>query len=129
MAESLEQDGLEGPKAGCELCEAARFTHWYFEDDICWVADCEVCDTPMVVWRNHGTRPTETDVQYMIGELETAGRQRFGPAGWAVDRTMRQIPDHFHAHVRDPHWAARRWSSTPSRYSGVGAERKLIGES
>ena len=36
---------------GCELCEAARYTHWYHEDDVCWVADCEVCETPMVVWK------------------------------------------------------------------------------
>ena len=128
MAESSDPDGQAGPEPGCELCEAARFTHWYHEDEICWVADCEVCDTPMVVWRNHGTRPVDTAIAHMVEQLEVAAILRFGPQGWAVDRTMRQIPDHFHAHVRDPHWAARRWSSTPSRYSGVGSERKLIGE-
>ena len=36
---------------GCELCEAARLTTWYHEDDVCWVADCEICAVPMVVWR------------------------------------------------------------------------------
>ena len=29
----------------CELCEAARFTPWYYEDDVCWVAECEACTT------------------------------------------------------------------------------------
>ena len=27
---------------------------WHYEDDDCWVADCVVCMTPMVVWRTHG---------------------------------------------------------------------------
>ena len=26
-----------------------------------------------------------------------------------VDAVMRQIPDHFHAHARDPHWWSRRF--------------------
>ena len=53
----------------CELCEAARFTHWYHEDDRCWVADCEVCETPMVVWRHHGTEPPADQVSHMIDRL------------------------------------------------------------
>jgi len=41
----------------CELCTAARITPWYYEDDTCWIAECEICETPMVVWRNHGVQP------------------------------------------------------------------------
>lgn len=111
------------PDDGCELCEAARFTHWYHEDDVCWVADCEVCDTPMVVWRHHGTDPPADHVEHMLARLADAGGARFGPDGWRIDRTMRQIPDHFHAHCRDPGWMQRRWGSPPSRYSGVGGDR------
>ena len=117
-----------GAQPGCELCEAARYTHWYAEDEICWVADCEVCDTPMVVWRHHGTRPSDEHVEHMMAALSEAGRLRFGLDGWSIDRTMRQIPSHFHAHARDPRWAARRWESKPSRYNGVGADRRVIGE-
>ena len=127
-----DEEPVERPETlvepSCELCEAARFTHWYEEDEICWVADCEVCDTPMVVWRHHGTRPSEANVAHMMERLGNAGGQRFGPSGWSIDRTMRQIPSHFHAHARDPRWMARRWESTPSRYNGVGAERKLVGQ-
>ena len=36
---------------GCDLCEAAVITTRYFEDDDCWIADCEICLVPMVVWR------------------------------------------------------------------------------
>ncbi|WP_419841061.1 hypothetical protein [Candidatus Poriferisodalis sp.] len=107
----------------CELCEAARFTHWYFEDELCWVADCEICATPMVVWKRHGTQPSHDEAAAMLARLVEAGEQRFGPAGGTVDRVMRQIPDHFHAHYRDAGWVSRRWHEPPSRYTGVGTER------
>ena len=45
--------------ATCELCEAARMTPWHHEDDVCWVADCEVCDVPMVVWKQHSPTPPD----------------------------------------------------------------------
>ena len=35
---------------------------------------------------------------------------RFGEDGYSIDRHMRQIPDHFHAHARDPNWWYRRFS-------------------
>lgn len=107
----------------CELCEAARFTHWYSEDDICWVADCEVCSTPMVVWNHHGTEPAPDDVDHMLARLAEAAAERFGANGFAIDPAMRQIPDHFHAHARDPGWFHRRWTEPLSRYTGVGGDR------
>src|ERR1700691_747488 len=55
--------------AGCDLCEAARMTAWYVEDDVCWIADCEICDVPMVVWRSHGTEPPASDLDHMKTEL------------------------------------------------------------
>ncbi|WP_423923264.1 hypothetical protein [Candidatus Poriferisodalis sp.] len=107
----------------CELCEAARFTHWYFEDELCWVADCEVCATPMVVWKRHGTDPPAPALEAMLARLTEAGEQRFGPNGGIVDQVMRQIPGHFHAHYRDADWMSRRWNEPPSRYTGVGTTR------
>ena len=112
----------------CELCQAARFTHWYHEDEVCWVADCEACDCPMVVWKGHGTDAGEKEVAHMMAALQTAGQERFGEDRFAIDRVMRQIPWHFHAHARDRHWHQRRWTSQPSRYSGrVGGPRVLLG--
>ncbi len=110
----------------CELCEAARFTHWYYEDEVCWVADCEACSTPMVVWKSHGTRPSKKDLAWMLERLEEAGVERFGKGVGSIDRTMRQVPEHFHAHWRDPQWLSRRWTEIPSKYSGVGGERSLL---
>lgn len=124
MVLTVAEDGLQ---EGCELCEAARFTHWYHEDDVCWVADCEVCDCPMVVWKRHGTDAPDGDVAHMMAALEGAAGPRFDTVPFSIDRTMRQIPTHFHAHARDRHWHQRRWTSEPSRYSGrVGGPRVLV---
>ena len=87
----------------CELCEAARMTPWYHEDDLCWVADCEACDVPMVVWRRHGPMPSPEDRDRMLTHLARVAAARFGAEGFVVDPVMRQIPDHVHAHAR------RRW--------------------
>ena len=93
----------------CELCEAARITEWFHEDDVCWVAACEVCDVPMVVWKQHGNEPPETEVEHMLAQLGRVADERLGDGVWSFDRVMRQIPDHFHAHARDPDWWFRRF--------------------
>ena len=43
----------------CDLCEEARITEWFHEDEDCWIAECEICSVPMVVWRNHDHRPPD----------------------------------------------------------------------
>ncbi len=108
----------------CELCEAARFTHWYHADQDGWVADCEACDCPMVVWTGHGTDPPADVRDHLLTVLATAADGRFGPGRWRLDPVMRQVPDHFHAHARDAGWATRRWASPPSRYTVVGGTRE-----
>ena len=86
-------------------------TPWHHEDDVCWVADCEVCDVPMVVWNSHGAEPPDDAVEHMIAQLERVAAARFGPdEEFTIDRIMRQIPDHFHAHARDKNWWFRRFS-------------------
>jgi hypothetical protein len=83
---------------GCLLCAAERITHWYHEDDVCWVADCTICDTPMVVWRWHGVDPTDAERSHMMATLATVAGQVFD--GHYTDGNMRNIPDHFHVHSR-----------------------------
>lgn len=83
---------------GCLLCAAERITTWYHEDDVCWIADCQVCATPMVVWRRHGADPPDTDVDHMIERLSAVAETLFD--GHYVDGEMRRIPGHFHAHAR-----------------------------
>ena len=91
----------------CDLCAAERLTTWYREDAVCWVADCEICDVPMVVWRRHGTEPPESELAHMNAALAEVARTRFGEF-W-VDGVRRNIPDHWHAHGRPKGAAALRW--------------------
>lgn len=91
---------------GCELCEAAPLTARYHADDVCWVAECESCGTPMVVWNWHGAEPPADDVTHMLGALDRVAADLYGVGGYSLDRVMRQIPTHFHAHARDrSRWA------------------------
>jgi hypothetical protein len=86
-------------------------TTWYHEDDVCWVADCEVCDVPMVVWKRHGAEPPPPELDHMLETLTSVATTRFGGDGFSLDLVMRQIPDHFHAHARDSGWWSRRLGS------------------
>lgn len=84
-------------------------TAWYHEDETCWIADCEVCDVPMVVWRQHGAAPPTEALAHMLDELSRVAAELFGDTEFKIDRVMRQIPDHFHAHARDEGWWFRRF--------------------
>jgi hypothetical protein len=88
----------------CELCEAAPMTPWHHEDDVCWVADCESCDVPMVVWKQHAIDPPADVHAHMLEALSRVADARWGEGSWRVDGIRRQIPDHFHAHARGNTW-------------------------
>jgi len=82
----------------CELCEAARITPWYYEDGLCWVAECEICAVPMVVWRQHGTSPSPDELAAMHARLREVAETHFGAI--YIDDHMRNIPSHYHAQGR-----------------------------
>ena len=82
----------------CMLCRAERITPWYHEDDVCWIAQCEICAVPMVVWRSHGVHPAPAELDHMLTRLREVARAELG-AFW-LDDHMRNIPDHWHAHAR-----------------------------
>ena len=87
------------PSPGCELCAATPFTEWFYEDDECWVAECESCSVPMIVWRRHHPQPP-TDVRRRLHERLTAViGEHFTDEIW-IDENMRTIPTHYHAHAR-----------------------------
>src|ERR1044072_1916705 len=88
----------DGKVVGCDLCRAKKITPWYHEDDGGWIAELDVCETPMVVWRRHGTQPPPAARAHMLARLGEVATQRVGE--YWVDDHMRNIPDHFHAHAR-----------------------------
>ncbi len=83
----------------CLLCSAERLTEWHYEDEACWVTDCVVCMTPMIVWRTHGLPNPATETALLV-HLERVARDRYGADGFYVDGERRRIPDHWHAHAR-----------------------------
>jgi hypothetical protein len=109
---------MNASRENCLLCSAERVTAWHFEDDECWVADCMVCATPMVVWRVHGLPEREVE-QLLLAKLSEVAAERY-PKGYWIDGERRRIPDHWHAPARpaggffDPSrpepWRSRRSS-------------------
>jgi hypothetical protein len=85
--------------ADCPLCVAEQVTMWHFEDDECWVADCLICSTPMVVWRPHGLPGPDLE-ERLLSRLAEAATARYGVGGFWIDAVRRRIPDHWHAHAR-----------------------------
>jgi hypothetical protein len=83
----------------CLLCSAERVTEWLHEDEDCWIANCLVCMTPMIVWRTHGL-PEESVEAELLGRLELIAADRYGDGGYWIDPERRRIPDHWHAHAR-----------------------------
>ena len=69
---------------GCLLCTAERVTDWHLEDEECWVADCVVCMTPMVVWRTHGL-PAPPLEAALLSRLERIAAERYGQDGFYID--------------------------------------------
>jgi len=92
----------------CELCAAALVTTRYLDNDLCWIADCEVCNVPMVVWRRHDAAPPDEVRDELLGLLGEVADRELGEGGWRIDDVMRNIPDHYHAHARPPTLFGRR---------------------
>jgi hypothetical protein len=62
----------------------------------------------------------------MIRELTRVATGLFGEGRFTIDWTMRQIPDHFHAHARDRDWWARRHGSRLAGGYGRGAGQSSV---
>ncbi len=86
----------------CDLCEAAPLTTRYLDDELCWIADCEICMVPMVVWCRHFATPPADVKRQLLERLATVADRELGVGNWTIDDHMRNIPDHYHAHARPP---------------------------
>jgi hypothetical protein len=91
----------------CDLCEAAVITKRYFENEDCWISDCEICLVPMVVWRVHDANPSPEVKRRLHDALTTVASAEFGAIEWSIDDHMRNIPEHYHAHARPPYFWRR----------------------
>ena len=87
----------------CELCDAARLTEWFHEDEECWIAECEACAVPMVVWRTHDPEPTVDVKDRLHAKLLAVVAEHFDEEV-RIDDDLRTIADHYHAHARPLRW-------------------------
>lgn len=87
----------------CELCVAAELTTWWFEDAVCWVAECDSCGVPMAVWKHHAPDPPPMLREHILDRLRMVADEH-GPANYWIDDTLRTIPGHYHAHARRRLW-------------------------
>jgi hypothetical protein len=98
-ARSSLAEALPDYDENCELCLAHKLTPWLYEDDECWIAECMICDTPMIVWRPHGLPEKGTEDRLMAKLADVATKHYEGDDWWA-DGHRRNIPDHWHCHAR-----------------------------
>jgi diadenosine tetraphosphate (Ap4A) HIT family hydrolase len=61
---------------------------------------------PIVVLREHRVEVTPQEVDYMEKALNLVAEQKYAKKfpKWIFDHHMRQIPDHYHFHVRPLLW-------------------------
>jgi len=79
-------------KSSCPLCRGKKLSEWFWNDEVCWVAECTHCHQPMIVLNHHG-EPTEKELQHM----KIVSKKLFPDKGWRGVR--RQIQGHFHEHL------------------------------
>jgi hypothetical protein len=74
-------------------------TEWFYDDDDCWIAECEACAVPMVVWRVHDPTPPDDVKASLWARLVEVTTTAYDFDPW-IDDHMRSIPTHYHAHAR-----------------------------
>lgn len=97
------------PNDACDLCELAHYTQWYAE--FAWpfrftILDCDACDVPIAVLGEHRVDVDPADVAFMEAALHLVAERKYTEKfpKWMFDHVMRQIPDHYHFHVRPLLW-------------------------
>jgi hypothetical protein len=83
----------------CDLCVALKLTPWLYEDEECWIAECMICATPMVVWKPHGM-PDDTTEARLLARMGEIADTFYEGKGWWADGNRRNIPEHWHCHAR-----------------------------
>ena len=97
------------PNDACDLCELAHYTQWYAE--FAWpfrftILDCDACDVPIAVLGEHRVDVGAMDVAFMEAALHLVAERIYTGKfpKWTFDHVTRQIPDHYHFHVRPLLW-------------------------
>ncbi len=87
----MDQDNHCEYDEKCDLCRAEKITEWLYEDHLCWIAYCDTCCVPMMVFKPH-REPNKEEFDLMVG----IARRLYPQADLRFWRG--RIPDHFHFH-------------------------------
>lgn len=80
----------------CPLCKKEKKTHWYYNDTVCWVADCLTCKIPMIVLVRHSMDLTDFEFRHLPEIVEILF------PGAKLRKKQKKIKDHLHWHILVP---------------------------
>lgn len=96
------------PAEECELCKLEPRTPWLDDADPRFViVECDQCQLPMAVLRQHTMSVPPEVAAAMEASLRRVASGLFAGAPFFIDRKQRQIADHCHWHARPaPPWVS-----------------------
>ena len=87
----------------CDLCLLKRKTNVYIDNEYFIIMDCDSCQVPMIVWKEHTMDVPDPDKQMMKAFLIEVANQFYESwdgKGYFIDKNQREIFDHLHWHAR-----------------------------
>ena len=84
----------------CDLCLLKRKTNVYIDNEYFIIMDCDSCQVPMIVWKEHTMDVPDPDKQMMETFLTEVANQFYEGKGYFIDKNQRDILDHIHWHAR-----------------------------
>ena len=94
----------------CELCRLEKTTRWFKDTSQFAIIECDQCDQPMAVWKEHTMEIPVLSQIAMETALRVVADEELGPKSYYIDKRQRSIATHLHWHARrgqDP-WAAMK---------------------
>ena len=87
----------------CDLCLLKRKINVYIDNEYFIIMDCDSCQVPMIVWKEHTMDVPDPDKQMMEAFLIEVANQFYESwdgKGYFIDKNQRDVLDHIHWHAR-----------------------------
>lgn len=104
----------------CELCSLKRRTRWIEEHPRFVILECDQCDQPMAVWRDHTMSLSEEETALLESALRRVAKSHFGSdERYYIDKRQRTIFTHLHWHARKHTAMSRALQAARTRMSKI----------
>ena len=84
----------------CDLCLLKRKSNVYIDNEYFIIMDCDSCQVPMIVWKEHTMDVPDPDKQMMEAFLTEVSNQFYEGKSYFIDKNQRDVLDHIHWHAR-----------------------------